>query len=43
MQRTHSKDDLLDFSILVLSTASWPLQPPSSPFNIPAEVIFKIL
>jgi hypothetical protein len=23
-----------------LSTASWPLQPPSSPFNIPAEVVY---
>ena len=39
MERTHEKDDLLDFSILVLSTASWPLQPPTSPFNIPPELV----
>lgn len=39
MDRTHSKDELLDFSILVLSTASWPLQPPTSPFSIPAELL----
>jgi cullin 1 len=39
MEQTHDKAELLDFSILVLSTASWPLQPPTSPFNIPAELL----
>ncbi|KAJ1561545.1 hypothetical protein HK096_004291 [Nowakowskiella sp. JEL0078] len=34
----HEKSDLLDFSILVLGTASWPLQPPTSGFNIPDDV-----
>jgi cullin 1 len=29
----------VDFSILVLSTASWPLTPPTTNFNLPAEVI----
>ncbi|KAJ1544419.1 hypothetical protein HK096_007569 [Nowakowskiella sp. JEL0078] len=33
----HEKSDLLDFSILVLGTASWPLQPPTSGFNIPDD------
>src|SRR5271169_5178432 len=30
---------VVDFSILVLSTASWPLQPPTTTFNLPAELI----
>lgn len=29
----------VDFSILVLSTASWPLQPPTTTFNLPDELI----
>ncbi|KAJ3045243.1 hypothetical protein HDV00_011115 [Rhizophlyctis rosea] len=39
MERTHEKDDLLDFSILVLGTASWPLTAPKTEFNIPAELL----
>lgn len=38
MEQNHEKDDLLDFSILVLGTAHWPLQPPVSAFNIPEEL-----
>ena len=30
---------IVDFSILVLSTASWPLTPPTTTFNLPAELI----
>lgn len=30
---------VVDFSILVLSTASWPLTPPTTTFNLPAELI----
>jgi cullin 1 len=29
----------VDFSILVLSTASWPLTPPTTTFNLPSELI----
>jgi len=32
-------DSVVDFSILVLSTASWPLTPPTTTFNLPAELI----
>jgi cullin 1 len=39
MEQNHEKDELLDFSILVLGTASWPLQPPTTAFNIPDDVI----
>lgn len=39
MEQTHDKAELLDFSILVLSTASWPLNAPTSPFNIPSELL----
>jgi len=36
---THGKADLgVDFSILVLATGSWPLQPPSTNFTIPKEL-----
>jgi cullin 1 len=28
----------VDFSVLVLATGSWPLQPPSTNFSIPKEV-----
>jgi hypothetical protein len=42
MEITHEKNDL-DFSILVLGSGSWPLNQPSSPFNIPEEVfLFSI-
>jgi len=30
---------VVDFSILVLSTASWPLTPPTTSFNLPNELI----
>lgn len=30
---------IVDFSILVLSTASWPLTPPTTTFDLPAELI----
>ncbi|KAK9765979.1 ubiquitin ligase (cullin) of SCF [Basidiobolus ranarum] len=39
MLQTHEANDLTDFYILVLGTASWPLQAPSTPFNIPDEII----
>ncbi len=39
METTHSKEDLLDFSILVLSTAAWPLNPPKTEFNISSELL----
>ncbi|KAI9009083.1 Cullin [Hyaloraphidium curvatum] len=39
MEQNHDKDELLDFNILVLGTASWPLQAPSSGFNIPDDMI----
>jgi len=29
----------VDFSILVLSTASWPLTPPATQFNLPSELV----
>lgn len=32
----------VDFSVLVLATGSWPLQPPSTNFSIPKEVCFSI-
>ena len=38
---TTNKVDLdkVDFSILVLTSGSWPLQTQSSSFNLPAEVL----
>lgn len=38
MEQNHEKSELLDFQILVLGTASWPLQAPSTGFNIPDDV-----
>ncbi|CAG8517302.1 9020_t:CDS:10 [Paraglomus occultum] len=39
-ERTQETGDLsgIDFSVLVLGTASWPLQPSSTKFEIPEEV-----
>ncbi|KAJ3054632.1 hypothetical protein HK097_001240 [Rhizophlyctis rosea] len=39
VKKTHDKDDLLDFSVLVLGTASWPLTVPKTEFNIAAEML----
>ncbi|KAJ3211024.1 hypothetical protein HDU67_004826 [Dinochytrium kinnereticum] len=39
MLKTHDKEDLLDFSIMVLNTSCWPLQSPTTPFNIPEELL----
>jgi len=40
--KTHAEDKNLnlniDFSVLVLATGSWPLQPPSTNFSIPKEL-----
>jgi hypothetical protein len=41
MEVIHEKQDL-DFSILILGSGSWPLNQPSSPFNIPEEVLIYI-
>jgi cullin 1 len=32
-------DVAVDFTILVLSTASWPLTPPTTQFNLPSELV----
>ncbi|KAL2918338.1 ubiquitin ligase (cullin) of SCF [Polyrhizophydium stewartii] len=39
MERTHEKDDLIDFGVLVLNTSSWPFQPPKSGLNIPDDLL----
>ncbi|KAI9333310.1 Cullin [Obelidium mucronatum] len=39
MEKTHEKDDVLDFSVYVLNTASWPLQASNSGFNIPEDLV----
>ncbi|KAI9327739.1 Cullin [Zopfochytrium polystomum] len=39
MAVNHDKDDLLDFSINVLNTASWPLQAAGTGFNIPQDLL----
>ncbi|ORY05863.1 Cullin-domain-containing protein [Basidiobolus meristosporus CBS 931.73] len=39
MEQTHEPNDLTDFYILVLGTASWPLQAPTTSFNIPDEIV----
>lgn len=40
LQQTSDPNDLsIDFCIIVLGTGFWPLQPPSTPFNIPNELI----
>ncbi|KAJ3383955.1 hypothetical protein HDU84_003273 [Entophlyctis sp. JEL0112] len=39
MVKVHDKEDLLDFSIYVLNTASWPLQASASGFNIPEDLV----
>ncbi|KAJ3207046.1 hypothetical protein HDU82_004104 [Entophlyctis luteolus] len=39
MTKVHDKEDLLDFSIYVLNTASWPLQASASGFNIPEDLV----
>ncbi|KAL7750061.1 ubiquitin ligase (cullin) of SCF [Sorochytrium milnesiophthora] len=40
MEQNHDASELgLDFSVMVLSTSSWPLNPPTTNFNIPEELI----
>ncbi|KAL1915654.1 uncharacterized protein VTP21DRAFT_6413 [Calcarisporiella thermophila] len=40
MQHTHDPSEInVDFYIHVLGTSSWPLNPPSTPFNIPEDVV----
>ncbi|KAG0050195.1 hypothetical protein BGZ83_005027 [Gryganskiella cystojenkinii] len=39
MAQNHDASENLDFSILVLGTASWPLTPPTTSFNLPDEVV----
>ncbi|KAI8809093.1 Cullin [Cladochytrium replicatum] len=39
LERNHNKEELLDFGIMVLGTASWPLQPPTSGFTIPDDLV----
>ena len=40
MQATHDPNELeLDFHILVLGTAAWPLQPPTSELKMPTELV----
>ncbi|KAI8840058.1 Cullin [Chytriomyces cf. hyalinus JEL632] len=39
MEKTHEKDDVLDFSIYVLNTACWPLQASASGFNVPEDLV----
>lgn len=38
-QNHDASDNTVDFSILVLGTASWPLQAPSTSFNLPDDVV----
>lgn len=38
-QNHDSSDSTVDFSILVLGTASWPLQAPTTSFNLPDDVV----
>ncbi|KAJ3195927.1 hypothetical protein HK101_010606 [Irineochytrium annulatum] len=39
MLKNHDKDELLDFSILVLNTSCWPLQSTSTSFNMPEDLL----
>ncbi|KAI9140141.1 Cullin [Paraphysoderma sedebokerense] len=39
LETNHDASELVDFSIMVLSTASWPLNPATTPFNIPQDLI----
>jgi cullin 1 len=38
MQQTHDDNDI-NFSIMVLGTNFWPLNPPAGEFNIPADIL----
>jgi len=38
-ETNHDSSDLIDFNIMVLSTASWPLTPATTPFNLPHDLI----
>ncbi|KAG5456026.1 MAG: Cullin, partial [Olpidium bornovanus] len=40
MNTTHDEADLsVDFSIMVLGTSAWPLQPPATKFTIPEDLV----
>ncbi|KAJ3189785.1 hypothetical protein HDU85_000069 [Gaertneriomyces sp. JEL0708] len=39
MDRTHDKEDLTDFYILVGGTAQWPLHAPNTHFNLPDDLL----
>ncbi|KAJ3140802.1 hypothetical protein HK100_009238 [Physocladia obscura] len=39
MVKTHEKEDVLDFSIFVLNSSSWPFQFSASGFNIPEDLV----
>ncbi|KAJ3340603.1 hypothetical protein HDU93_006718 [Gonapodya sp. JEL0774] len=38
-EQNHDQADVLDFSIMVLGTAHWPLQPPNTGYTIPEDLI----
>ncbi|ORY39971.1 Cullin-domain-containing protein [Rhizoclosmatium globosum] len=39
MEKTHEKDDVLDFNVYVCNTACWPLQYTASGFNLPEDLV----
>ncbi|KAI8921498.1 Cullin [Entophlyctis helioformis] len=39
MERTHSKDELIDFGALVINTACWPFSAPKSNLNVPEDLL----
>ena len=40
MKRNHGDElDQIDFTALVLSAGSWPLSAPTTPFNIPGDLL----
>jgi cullin 1 len=39
MEQNHDATDVVDFSVMVLSTASWPFTGPPTEFNLPDELV----
>ncbi|KIY70348.1 ubiquitin-protein ligase [Cylindrobasidium torrendii FP15055 ss-10] len=39
MEQNHSEDNDINFSIMVLGTNFWPLNPPTHDFTIPVEIV----